>query len=217
MDWSTRIWCESRLHDQNSFITLTYATPLDTAEQAVESFKRFNKRIRHYPIMRPWRYFSTIERGSLNGRLHHHMIIFGHDFLEPAKKRILVKEWPNGFVDIAPCNSATINYVAGYTAKKLNDEMADDIRVKASINPAIGYDWLRLNISDVQNLGGIVIEGKLRPIPDLFLNRAKEPLKHVIQDHRNYAASTHRSDDAIKAREELLKHRRREAIQRKKL
>ena len=25
MDWSTRIWCESRLHEQNAFLTLTYA------------------------------------------------------------------------------------------------------------------------------------------------------------------------------------------------
>ena len=213
MDWSTRIWCESRLYDQNAFLTLTYSEAPVNAKIAVEDWKSFLKALRRR--VNPVRYFAITERGELFGRLHHHAIIFGHDFLEPAKAKALSDSWltvsGSGFLDCAACEVGSINYVAGYTAKKLLDE-PDELRSRASIAPPIGYDWLRLYHDDVARTGGVLINGVLRPIPQMFQDRAKDSLKNVLADRRSFAASQFQSDSARDARIARYQYLNRERI-----
>lgn len=217
MDWSTRIWCESRLYDQNAFLTLTYANAPKNAKIAVEDWKLFLKSLRRR--VSPVRYFAVTERGELYGRLHHHAIIFGHDFLEPVKLRLLESAWAGvpgaGFLDCASCEVASINYVAGYTAKKVGQD-PDELRSRASINPPIGYDWLRLYHDDVERTGGIVINGQLRPIPDMFKERNKHGLRHVLADRRNFARSQFQTPESRRARVARFDFKNRERILKEK-
>lgn len=219
MDWATRCWCEARLHEQNAFITLTYETEPSGDYDAVEDWKKFAKALRRR--IGKFRYFAVTERGSLHGRLHHHALIFGHDFLEPGKAAFLRAAWETqagaGFSDIAACEDASINYVAGYTAKKLHSSTADDLRMRASLAPPIGYDWLRLFHDDVERTGGIVIAGKLRPIPDMFFQRDKHGLRHVKADKKAYAVSNTRSATALRARKLQMLIKQREKNQVSKL
>lgn len=214
MDWSTRIWCESRLYDQNSFLTLTYAQAPTNARVAVEDWKKFLKALRRR--IGQVRYFAVTERGDLFGRLHHHAIIFGHDFLEPEKKADLVSAWDTqagaGFVDVGSCEPASINYVAGYTAKKVGLDDPDELRSRCSINPPIGYNWLKLYRDDVHRTGGIVINGQLRPIPDLFKERDPVGLRHVIADKRNYAKSNFTSESQLAARAAHLRYKNNQRV-----
>lgn len=214
MDWSTRIWCESRLYEQNAFLTLTYATAPTSAKIAVEDWKKFLKALRRR--IGKVRYFAVTERGDLFGRLHHHAIIFGHDFLEPAKKKALVDAWSTqsgaGFVDVATCEPASINYVAGYTAKKLSQEDPDDLRTRVSINPPLGYNWLLLYRDDVHRVGGVVINGQIRPIPDMFKERDKFGLRHVMADRKSYAQSNFVDPDKIAARRAQLQFKESQRI-----
>lgn len=219
MDWATRCHCESKLYEQNAFITLTYADEPPDGEAAVHDWKNFAKALRRR--IGKFRYFACTERGELHGRLHHHALIFGHDFLEPLKQRWLEDAWSSqkgaGFIDVAACEPASINYVAGYTAKKLSEGVRDDLRMRASLSPPIGYDWLRLYHDDVERAGGVVIEGKLYPIPALFVERNKHGFRHVRADARAYAASHTRSELALRARELRMKVKRREKMQVTKL
>ena len=120
------------------------------------------------------------------------------------KKSALVSAWSTqagaGFVDVGSCEPASINYVAGYTAKKVGLDDPDELRSRCSINPPIGYNWLRLYRDDVHRTGGIVINGQLRPIPDLFKERDPVGLRHVIADKRNYAKSNFTSESQLVAR-----------------
>lgn len=212
MDWATRCWCEARLHDQNSFVTLTYAVEPVDGEAAVHDWKNFAKALRRR--IGKFRYFAVTERGTLHGRLHHHALIFGHDFLEPAKSEFLRLAWATqagaGFVDVARCETASINYVAGYTAKKLAEATADDLRMRASLSPPIGYDWLRLHHEDVERVGGVVIEGKLRPVPVMFFERNKHGLRHVKADKKSWAMAHARSELALRARKLQMTIKQRE-------
>ncbi len=213
MDWSTRIWCESRLYEQNAFLTLTYSEAPQNAKIAVEDWKLFLKSLRRR--VGSVRYFAVTERGELYGRLHHHAIIFGHDFLEPTKLRLLEGAWAgvrgSGFLDCAACEVASINYVAGYTAKKVGQD-PDDLRSRSSINPPIGYNWLRLYHDDVERNGGIVIGGQVRPIPDMFKERGKHGLRHVLADRRAFAQSQFQTPEAVEARKARFRYKNRERI-----
>lgn len=222
MDWATRCWCESRLHEQNSFVTLTYENEPDNAEDAVEHSKNFVKALRRRLPPGSFRYFAVTERGSLHGRLHHHAIIFGRDFLDPASRRSLESAWGtqpgSGFTDIAECTSASMSYVAGYTAKKLQAaSTSDGFRMRASLDPPIGYNWLLLNHDDVERVGGIVIDGILRPVPQIFFDRNKHGFATLKADRTAYAKSTFRPSTALRARQLRMEYLVRERERKKQL
>lgn len=219
MDWSTRCWCEARLYDQSSFITLTYAEEPSGESDAVDGWKNFAKALRRR--IGKFRYFAVTERGALHGRLHHHALIFGHDFLEPGKEALLRAAWAtqsgSGFVDVAACEDASINYVAGYTAKKLHASTTDDLRMRASLAPPIGYNWLLLHHDDIERVGGVVISGKLRPIPVMFFERDKFGLRHVKADKKSWAMAHARSELALRARRVQMEIKQREKNRSSKL
>lgn len=99
--WAIRCVHESQLHNENSFITLTYNDehlPKDRSihkEELVLFFKRFRKKLwkmhgseqyynekgelKNRPKV-PIRYFACGEYGTQKNRPHYHAIIFGYDF-----------------------------------------------------------------------------------------------------------------------------------------
>lgn len=138
-DWATRCMHEASLHDENSFLTLTYSDDfLPMQGQLVYShFQDFMKRLR-YHIGKPLRFYMCGEYGDLNDRPHYHAILFGHGFYDD---RVLLKRsaqgslyssaildsiWKFGMCSVGDVTFDSAAYVARYVVKKVNGKLADE-------------------------------------------------------------------------------------------
>lgn len=111
--WAVRITHESSLHEENSFLTLTYSNRhlptysslsteqrYDPKEKQSDDWQepkdrhhqsKFWKRLRHHLGVRGLRYYSVGEYGDRSQRPHYHACVFGHAFTEG---RIIVQTEP---------------------------------------------------------------------------------------------------------------------------
>ncbi len=114
--WAVRCMHESTLHEENSFITLTYAPKHLPANGSLSSGKRshlqlFFKRLRKaiYPIL--IRYYACGEYGEELSRPHYHALIFGYEFPDKElwktirgnkiyESKMLESLWGMGFCSI---------------------------------------------------------------------------------------------------------------------
>jgi len=171
-DWGIRMHHESLMHEQNSFITLTYDDqhcPININRHDPQTFlKRLRNRVE-----KP-RYFLTGEYGSKTARPHYHAIIFGHDFLGGAHdigngmyiNEHLTSIWGKGNVVVAPFTVATAMYTAGYVTKKLDDSDTFSIM---SRYPPIGKEWVRANHDNIRRMESVQIEGTPYPVPKVYM------------------------------------------------
>lgn len=131
-DWAMRCDKETQMHDENCFITLTYAdAPLDL-EKELEDWQLFMKRLRKMLGGRKIKYFHAGEYGGRFGRTHGHALIFGYDFpdrkyfktTESGEKiytsEILGKLWPHGFSSVGDATFSSAAYLARYCMKKIS-------------------------------------------------------------------------------------------------
>lgn len=81
-EWAIRISHEAKMHDHNSFLTLTYSQEnLPAYGQLVKKdLQDFFKRLRH--VVPPFKYVACGEYGELRRRPHFHVALFGVDFHE---------------------------------------------------------------------------------------------------------------------------------------
>lgn len=149
--WAHRILLESKLHKDNSFLTLTYeekSLPVITGKNTGQNLatleprhlrdwlKRFRAAIHPSRI----RFFACGEYGEKNSRPHYHVIIFGHRGCRRKQTNVYAvqmqgecckfctlvnKTWGHGFAYVGEVNESTINYVAKYVLKKMNGPMAE--------------------------------------------------------------------------------------------
>lgn len=145
--WAVRMVHEAQLHEENSFITLTYNDE-NLPEGASLNYKhpqKFIKKLRKALSKTKYkdkiRFYRVGEYGDKLGRPHYHLIIFGFDF--KAKLRYKGKEnelsyhksnsgndyyessmltdlWDMGRCDVGEVNYNTCMYVAKYVTKKIN-------------------------------------------------------------------------------------------------
>lgn len=144
------------MHEDNSFITLTYAKEPESRSIDVVEYQLFMKRLRrHYPGKKI-RFFHCGEYGQVLqedgltplphplvdgrealGRSHYHAILFGLDFEDKKffkmsngnriyTSETLLKIWGKGHVTIGGVSRESAAYVARYVMKKVNGEMAGD-------------------------------------------------------------------------------------------
>jgi hypothetical protein len=137
--WAVRCMHEAQMHEQNSFITLTYSPeylPKDKSIQKQE-LQKFFKRLRKNTGVK-LRYFACGEYGELNNRPHYHAIVFGYDFPDKVlhtkrngnllfRSEVLEKAWPFGHSLIGAVTFESAAYVARYVTKKFkgNEEEKD--------------------------------------------------------------------------------------------
>ncbi|QKI28916.1 VP4 [Kummerowia striata gokushovirus] len=175
-EWALRCIHESRMHEQNSFLTATYDeehAPQDDSLHKSHLQKLF-KRLRFAGYK--FRYYACGEYGDLTQRPHYHICLFGHDFREDRvlwtdteghklyRSPNLEKIWGNGQILIGELNYATAAYCAKYTMKKkfsdgggyatLNAETGELSYLEQpfaimSLRPAIGLTWLLKYHADV--------------------------------------------------------------------
>lgn len=197
-DWTVRIAHESKLYDQSAMITLTYneeSLPEGGILQYhdIQTFLKRMRRDRDEEV----RYYIAGEHGDKYGRPHWHMILFGIDYLEKARKQgspgnatfkssHLDELWGNGNTDIIPLSPASISYAAGYTSKKAGQAGI----FRQSRKPPIAKRWVEQNIDYLINRSmttGTVGVGKRQyPIPRIYLDWFPDELSEVIDKNREY-------------------------------
>lgn len=139
-EWAVRAFQEAQMHNDNCFITLTYADdssvvlddPLCLYSLRYKHFQLFMKRLRKEYSNDKIRFIVSGEYGTQSGRAHWHAILFGFDFPDKLlattskgfrhySSETLSRLWPYGLVDIANVDYGCCQYVAQYVLKKLPD------------------------------------------------------------------------------------------------
>jgi len=191
--WAIRCAHEAQLHDENSFITLTYSDGHlpDHRGLVLADFQKFLKRLRK-SLDQKIRFYHCGEYGEIHGRPHYHAILFGCSF--PDKKawktsneetlyrsRSLEKLWPYGYSSIGNVSFRSAAYVARYILKKVTGNDAEahyqwvdpdtgEVHQRApeyttmSRRPGIGTGWFKKFADDVYPSDEVIMEGKrMRP------------------------------------------------------
>lgn len=170
---------EASLHQENAFLTLTYADQHlpDNGALLKSDLQKFVKRLRkNLGSAKPIRYYACGEYGDRTQRAHYHMCLFGHNF--PDRKELsksgehtlyvsqaLTNIWGLGNTSIGELTFETAAYTARYCMKKYNgkkgegfvtlDDQTGELIPLAkpfsimSLKPAIGHSWLTKYHSDI--------------------------------------------------------------------
>lgn len=139
--WAVRCYHEASMHEENSFVTLTFNDENLPKDHSIRKgdVQNFMKRLRTEIDPKKVRFFGCGEygrnpkTGTIN-RPHYHICLFGYDFPDkeihqttPRRKgdpdilyisELLGSVWKKGFHTIGEVNYKTAGYVARYVMKK---------------------------------------------------------------------------------------------------
>ncbi|AXL15306.1 replication initiator protein [Microviridae sp.] len=208
-NWAMRCTNHAQLHDQNSFITLTYSDhhlPWD-GSLTKSHFQKFIKRLRkQYP--QKISYYMAGEYGDQLQRPHYHACLFGVEFRdrEPWKdneglitytSESLEDLWGFGFATVTDFSFETAAYAARYCTKKITGDLAQNhyetthpvtgeiLNLQPeynnmSLKPGIGKQWLEKYRTDVYPSDYLIRNGSKTPIPRYY-----EKLLNLSEDDMN--------------------------------
>lgn len=178
--WAVRCMHEASLHEENSFLTLTYDDqhlPSDLSLR-VSDFQNFMKRLRKSIAPRRVRYYHCGEYGEAFARPHYHALLFGYSspdrkfFSKRGDNRVFTSDsmsrlWPHGFSVEGDVTFDSAAYVARYVMKKVTGDRAEvhyagrhPEYTTMSRRPGIGAGWFAKFASDVYPLDRVVVNGK---------------------------------------------------------
>jgi len=151
--WTWRQVFEGFLHEESSFVTLTYGPDYIPAGGNLRprDLQLFLKRLRYSIGARKVRYVAVGEYGETTLRPHYHLSLFGlsgFTLLDGGRsgQDAIAMAWGSGHVGVGEFNAHTANYVAGYVVKKLVDRKSGALEGKVpefgrmSRRPGIGAD-----------------------------------------------------------------------------
>ncbi|QXP08656.1 MAG: replication initiator protein [Arizlama microvirus] len=149
--WAVRCVHEASMHQENSFITLTYNNENLPKNGSVSKrdFQLFMKRLRKANMDKEIRFYACGEYGTKLSRPHYHSCLFGFDFKDKEvlfggkykkwdntfnttpdftlyRSPSLEIAWPYGFSTIGELNFMSAGYVARYVTKKLTGKPAEE-------------------------------------------------------------------------------------------
>lgn len=195
--WAVRCVHEAKMHEENSFITLTYNDEnLKSSKLNYKHFQDFMKTLRER-VHRNTRkgepeyekarisYFVTGEYGDKNKRPHWHAIVFNYrpddctyKYSNHRGDRIYHSEslqrlWGHGFAEVGSVTFESAGYVARYASKKLvhglDGEHEYEPISKKSSGRAIGRSWLEKYYKDAFRHGHIILpDGQKCSIPRYY-------------------------------------------------
>lgn len=224
-NWALRCWHESKMHADNCFVTLTFDDAHLNKSGSLDKrdFVLFMKRLRKKFFPRRIRFFHCGEYGSVNLRPHHHVLLFGFDFLDKLPgivragkslytSKVLSELWPFGFSSVGDVSFDSAAYVAGYCLKKFQ-KVVDygnlvPEYVSMSRRPGIGRDWFEsFQHSDVFPQDFVITHGGYKFLPPKYYSKCFE-LTHpedfdIIRSSRiaKVKTSPDNSFDRLKSRE----------------
>lgn len=206
-NWAIRCVHEAQLHEQNSFLTLTYDEKHLPSDESlhVSHHQNFMKRLRKFLSPKKVRFFHCGEYGEKTGRPHYHTLLFGHRFSDMEKIKTvrghdyytsakLGELWQNGMNVIGEVTFESAAYVARYITKKITGPNAERFYegrkpeyVTMSRRPGIAQTWFDKYKSDLFPDDFVVIEGRTMPVPRFYLSKLSESEQAEIkaERHRN--------------------------------
>lgn len=198
-------------------VTLTYSDenlPMgpDGPELDYHDVQVFLKRIRR-DMDNDLRYYIAGEYGEKYGRPHWHMVLYGADYLEGARRKggegmarfassRMDEIWEKGQTDIVPVSPASCAYAAGYVNKKAGEEGI----FRQSRKPPIAKPWVQENLGyliDRSRIDGLVGVGYNRhPIPKVYLEWFPDELSEIIDRNKEHVTQHKRlNEEANRNRE----------------
>lgn len=214
--WAVRMRHESKLYDDNCFITLTYDNETVPEDFSLNKrdWQNFMKRLRK-SLPQKLRFFMCGEYGDENLRPHYHAVIFNHDFHDKKlfgynkqKQPIytsqkLLDVWQLGHVTTQDVTFKSCSYVARYVTKKQNGRQADDHYSRISpVNgqrynvlpefalmsrrPGIGHAYTEQFKSDYYPSGYIIVDGRKHAAPQYYINKLSEEEKETLKREREH-------------------------------
>lgn len=186
--WAMRCVHEAYGHDDNAFITLTYAPEHVPPDGSLikSHFQKFMKRLRKAISPKLVRFFHCGEYGEKNQRPHYHACLFGYDFPDKIlytirdecrlyRSPMLEKLWPFGFATVGDVTFESAAYVARYITKKITGDLAEQHYqgrlpeyTTMSRRPGIGQYWYQNFKGDVFPCDNVVIRGKVMKPPRYY-------------------------------------------------
>lgn len=211
---------EAQLHDENSFITLTYSDEHlpDDYSVSVRDLQLFMKRMRkRFGRMR---FLACGEYGERTLRPHYHAILFGFQFpdLQPYKvnhnadvlytSAALSDTWGQGLATVGAVSFESAGYVARYSLKKITGRQArehytrthpltgETVQVRPefltmSRRPGIGAAWWDRYASDVYPSDHVVIRGVRMKPPRFYDQRLAQEDLDDLKHERVQRARQH--------------------------
>lgn len=176
---------EAAMHENNSFITLTYMEEHVPERRRLEhkDFQDFMKRLRKKHDVR---YYMAGEYGPEHGRPHFHACIFGYEFPDklyykqsPSGEKLytsteLERLWPYGFSSVGELTFESAAYIARYCVSKITGDAAEEHYKRydflgeyqlppeynaMSLKPGIGATWLKKYEADVYTYDYVITRG----------------------------------------------------------
>lgn len=214
-EWAVRMAHEASLHDDNSFLTLTYSDehlPLD-GSVSLRAMQLFMKRLRKAIAPTRISYFVVGEYGGDNGRPHYHASVFNYGFPDRTiwrkapsghylyRSALLEACWPFGNAEFGTLTMQSAGYVARYNLKKiaggrtgnkerphpLTGELFECLPEFASMStrPAIGARWYEQYHRDAFPSDFVVLDGRKHPVPKFYLKLLKRGEPEEFTDFRS--------------------------------
>lgn len=207
--WAIRLMKEAKLHDRNSFLTLTYADPslprLSNGKPTLvlDHIQKFLKRLRKHFAPNRLRFFQCGEYGELTQRPHHHMILFGEDFCkdrEPIgnsrsgfpqyESALLNSLWHYGHSTISDVSFESAAYVARYSLKKITGKGSKfhyqgrkPEFVTMSRNPGIASGYFDEHSDDIYPFDEIVPAiGRPVSLPPRYFDKLLERVDPIMYE-----------------------------------
>lgn len=190
--WAVRCVHESKMHEENSFITLTYSDDhVGNNKLDYQDFQKFMKRLRRAYPNKTIGFNAVGEYGEKTKRQHWHAILFGYYPPDATFSRSnergdklftsqsLDKIWGKGNTETGSVTFHSAGYVSRYNAKKLVHglDQNHDLHpiAKKSNKHAIGKAWLEQFYESVFLRGSIVLDdGTETTIPRYYEKWLKE-------------------------------------------
>lgn len=201
---SIRCMHEAKMHDLNSFVTLTYSDEHLPVDYSVDErhFQDFVQRLRNARRGEKVRYFGVLEYGETTLRPHAHALLFGVHFGD--RKQVAVRNdnrvyrsdeleelWGLGQAEIGSVSPQSAGYCARYSMKKLTGDLAHEFYVRPSPvdgqlhrvkperalmsrRPGIGATWLDRFASDAFPSDFLIVDGRRVQVPPYYLRKLTE-------------------------------------------
>lgn len=137
-EWALRCLHESKLYDENCFVTLTYSEDKLPLNRSLDksAFPAFMKRLRARVSPRLVRFYACGEYGGVTERPHYHACLFNYNFPDrkPWKKgssgemqyksALLDELWGAGLCSVGTLTYESAAYCARYILQKMTGEEA---------------------------------------------------------------------------------------------
>jgi len=221
-EWATRCSHEAQMHEDNSFITLTYDAENvpPSRELRPKDFQDFMKRLRKKSPEKI-KFFHCGEYGELDGRPHHHALLFGrrfpdHYYWRKSGDHNLYRSpeletlWTFGHSEIGEVSFESAGYVARYQMKSDTSNKKQKPYLTMSRNPGIGKGWISMFTSDVYPSDEIATKGGQLLRPPRYYDKQLEKInpgmfKKVQETRVSKLTEEIRSGVRQTAREKILR------------